>query len=117
VALAQTAASLSSDNFDDQIIKRISEPAGAPAITLARAIGLAVQALGARRIALVTPFPVPLLRRLASYYTGKFWLEGMASGTGAGACACACASNVQTTSAAAPANHNARFDMTASSWL
>ena len=36
VALAQTAASLPSDGFDDQIAKRMSEAAGAPAITSAR---------------------------------------------------------------------------------
>src|SRR5204862_5992181 len=37
VALAQTAASLSSDDFDDRITKRMSEAAGVPAITSARA--------------------------------------------------------------------------------
>jgi maleate isomerase len=79
VALAQTAASLSSDDFDDRIIKRMSEAAGVPAITSARAIGLAVRALGARRIALVTPFPIPVLRLLVSYYTGKYGLEVVAS--------------------------------------
>jgi maleate isomerase len=79
VALAQTAASLASDDFDDRITKRMSEAAGVPAITSARAIGLAVRALGARRIALVTPFPVPVLKRLISHYTGKYGLEVVAS--------------------------------------
>ena len=79
VALAQTAASLSSDDFDDRIIKRMSEAAGVPAITSARAIGLAVRALGVRRVALVTPFPIPMLRRLVSHYTGKYGLEVVAS--------------------------------------
>jgi hypothetical protein len=79
VALAQTAASLSSDDFDDRITKRISEAAGVPAITSARAIGLAVRALGARRIALITPFPIPVLKRLVSHYTGKYGLEVVAS--------------------------------------
>lgn len=79
VALAQTAASLSSDDFDDRIIKRMSEAAGVPAITSARAIGLAVRALGAQRIALVTPFPIPVLRRLVSHYTGKYGLEVIAN--------------------------------------
>jgi maleate isomerase len=78
VALAQTAASLASDEFDDRIIKRMSEAAGVPAITSARAIGLAIRGLGARRIALVTPFPVPVLERLASYYTNKYGLEVVA---------------------------------------
>jgi maleate isomerase len=79
VALAQTAASLSADDFDDRIIKRMSEAAGVPAITSAKAIGLAVRALGAGRIALVTPFPIPVLNRLASHYTGKYGLEIVAS--------------------------------------
>jgi len=79
VALAQTAASLAADDFDDRIIKRMSEAAGVPAITSARAIGLAVQALGARRTALVTPFPIPVLERLANHYSGIYGLEVVAS--------------------------------------
>jgi maleate cis-trans isomerase len=78
VALAQTAASLSSDDFDNQIIKRMSEAASVPAITAARAIGLAVRALGARRVALVTPFPTPVLERLERHYTRKYELEVVA---------------------------------------
>jgi maleate cis-trans isomerase len=79
VALAQTAASLSSEAFDDRITKRMSEAAGVPAITSARAIGLAVRALGARRIALATPFPIAVLKRLVSYYTDQYGLEVVAS--------------------------------------
>jgi maleate isomerase len=79
VALAQTAASLSSDGFDDKIIRRMSEAAGVPAITSARAIGLAVRALGARRIALVAPFPVATLKLLERHYTAKYGLEVVAS--------------------------------------
>lgn len=79
VALAQTGASLSSEDFDDRITKRMSDAAGVPAITSARAIGLAVRALGARRIALVTPYPVAALKRLVSHYTGKYGLEVVAS--------------------------------------
>jgi len=79
VALAQTGASLSADDFDDRITKRMSEAAGVPAITSARAIGLAVRALGARRTALVTPFPISVLKRLVSHYTGKYGLEVVAS--------------------------------------
>jgi arylmalonate decarboxylase len=78
VALAQTAASLSSDDFDDRITKRMSEAAGVPAITAARAIGLAVRALGARRVALVTPYPIPVLERLERHYTAKYGLEVVA---------------------------------------
>ncbi len=79
VALAQTAASLSVDDYDERITKRMSEAAGVPAITSARAIGLAVRALGARRIALVAPFPIAVLGLLNRHYTGKYGLEVVAS--------------------------------------
>lgn len=79
VALAQTAASLSTDDYDERVTKRMSEAAGVPAITSARAIGLAVRALGVRRIALVAPFPIPVLERLERHYTGKYGLEVVAS--------------------------------------
>jgi maleate cis-trans isomerase len=78
VALAQSAASLSSDDFDDRITKRMSKAAGVPAITAGRAIALAVRALGARRVALATPFPIPVLERLARHYAGKYGLEVVA---------------------------------------
>jgi len=84
VALAQTAASLSSDDFDEQITKRMSKAAGVPAITSARAIGLAVRALGARRIALVAPYPVPVIKLLERHYTGKYGLEVVACESFAG---------------------------------
>jgi maleate isomerase len=79
MALAQTAASLSADDYDDRITKRISEAAGVPAITSARAIGLAVRALGARRIALVAPFPIPTIDRLGRYYSVNHGLEVVSS--------------------------------------
>lgn len=79
VALAQTAASLSADDYDERITKRMSEAAGVPAITSARAIGLAVRALGARRIALVAPFPIAVLELLSRHYKGKYGLEVVAS--------------------------------------
>src|SRR5258707_7319752 len=39
VALAQTGATLSADDSDERITKRMSEAAGVPAVTSARAIG------------------------------------------------------------------------------
>jgi maleate isomerase len=75
---AQTGATLSADDYDEQIIKRMSEAAGVPAVTSARAIGLAVRALGARRIALVSPFPIPVLERAKRHYTDKYGLEVVA---------------------------------------
>jgi maleate isomerase len=79
VALAQTAASLSADDYDDRITKRMSDAAGVPAITSARAIGLAVRALGARRIALMAPFPIPVIDRLGHHCTLNHGLEIVAS--------------------------------------
>lgn len=78
VALAQTRATLSDDDYDERITKRMSEAAGVPAVTSARAIGLAVRALGARRIALVSPFPVPVLERAKRHYTDRYGLEVVA---------------------------------------
>src|ERR1700730_5152147 len=56
----------------------MSEAAGVPAVTSARSIGLAARALGARRIALVSPFPIPVLERAKSHYTNKYGLEVVA---------------------------------------
>src|SRR5579863_5971875 len=56
IALSQTSASLFAEDYDTMAIQRMSEAAGVPAITSAQAVGQAVQALGARRIALVSPY-------------------------------------------------------------
>jgi maleate cis-trans isomerase len=56
VALAQTSASLFADDYDTVTVQRMQEGAGVPALTSAVAIAEAVQALGARRIALVSPY-------------------------------------------------------------
>src|SRR5688500_13504673 len=54
MVLIQTSASLHADDYDDVTMRRMSAGAnGVPAITSARAIGRALGALGARRIALV----------------------------------------------------------------
>jgi maleate cis-trans isomerase len=72
------AQPLSADDYDEQITKRMSEAAGVPAVTSARAIGLAVRAMGARRIALVLPFSISVLERAKSHYTDKHGLEVVA---------------------------------------
>jgi maleate cis-trans isomerase len=58
VILAQTSASLFADDYDDVVTKRMSVGAGVPAITSAQAVGRAVRALGARRVAIVSPYVV-----------------------------------------------------------
>jgi hypothetical protein len=51
--LAQTSASLFADDYDEAVSRRLQAGAGVPAITSALAVGRAVRALGAQRIAIV----------------------------------------------------------------
>ena len=78
ISLAQTSASLFADDYDAATTKRMSAAAGVPAITSAQAIGQAVQALGARRIALVSPYSPPVIERAKQYYESKYGLEVVA---------------------------------------
>src|SRR5204863_8316252 len=55
VFLLQTSASLGSDGYDADVVRRMSQGAGCPAFTSAQAVGRAARALGAKRIALVSP--------------------------------------------------------------
>jgi maleate cis-trans isomerase len=68
VALAQTSASLFADDYDTVTVQRMQEGAGVPALTSAVAIAEAVQALGARRIALVSPYSEEMIGRAKRYY-------------------------------------------------
>src|SRR5262245_7089142 len=54
VCLAQTSASLSADDYDATTTRQMTAGAGVPSLTSAQAIGQAVRAMGARRIALVS---------------------------------------------------------------
>jgi maleate isomerase len=78
VSLAQTSASLFADDYDAEVTQRMSKAAGVPAITSAQAIGQAVRALGARRIALVSPYSPPVLERARHYYGSKYGLDVLA---------------------------------------
>jgi maleate isomerase len=78
VSLAQTSASLFDDDYDTGVTQRMSNAAGVPAITSAQAIGQALQALRARRIALVSPYSQPVLERARHYYQTKYGLEVLA---------------------------------------
>src|SRR5438034_10988406 len=78
VILAQTSASLFADDYDDIVTKRMSAGAGVPAITSAQAVGRAVRALGARRIAVVSPYSEPVNERAAHYFRTKHGLEPIA---------------------------------------
>jgi maleate isomerase len=78
VSLAQTSASLFADDYDARVTQRMSAAAGVPAITSAQAIGQAVQALGAKRIALVSPYSPAVIERAKQYYEGKYRLAVVA---------------------------------------
>src|SRR5262245_34318904 len=79
VILAQTSASLHADDYDDVVTKRMSAGAGVPAITSAQAVGRAVRALGARRIAIVSPYSAAVNSRDARSFEQKHGLTTIAS--------------------------------------
>ena len=78
VILAQTSASLFADDYDAAVTKRMSAGAGAPAITSAQAVGRAVRALGARRVAIVSPYSEAVNARAARYFQDRHGLETIA---------------------------------------
>jgi maleate cis-trans isomerase len=78
VILAQTSASLVADDYDDVVTRRMSARAGVPAITSAQAVGRAVRALGARRIAIVSPYSPEVNERARRYFETKHGLETVA---------------------------------------
>jgi maleate isomerase len=78
ISLAQTSASLFADDYDANVTQRMSAAAGVPAVTSAQAIGQAVQALGLRRTALVSPYSPPVIERAKRYYEAKYGLEVVA---------------------------------------
>src|SRR6478672_2024924 len=78
ISLAQTSASLFADDYDEVTTQRMSKAAGVRAVTSAQAIGQAVQALGARRIALVSPYSQPVIERAKHYYESKYGLQVVA---------------------------------------
>jgi maleate isomerase len=75
ICLSQTSASLFADDYDERVVQRMSEGAGVPALTSAQAIGQAVLALGASRIALASPYSQEVIQRAARYYETKFGLQ------------------------------------------
>ena len=78
VILAQTSASLFADDYDEVTTRRMSAGAGVPAITSAQAVGRAVRALGARHIAVVSPYSDEVNQRASRYFASKHGLETVA---------------------------------------
>src|SRR2546427_4741139 len=71
VILAQTSASLFADDYDDVVTKRMSTGAGVVAITSAQAVGRAVRALGAGRVAIVSPYSEQANQPAAPHFQAK----------------------------------------------
>ncbi len=78
VALAQTSASLFDDGYDAKAKALMAKGAGVPALTSAEAIGEAVRALGASRIALVSPYSAQVIGRAKAYYETRYGLSVVA---------------------------------------
>lgn len=78
VCLAQTSASLFDDDYDAVTKRRMTTGAGVPSLTSAEAIGQAVRALGARRIALVSPYSETVIGRAQRYFEGQHGLQVVA---------------------------------------
>jgi maleate isomerase len=78
VCLAQTSASLFDDDYDATTTQQMTAGAGVPSLTSAQAIGQAVRALGARRIALVSPYSQEVIGRARWYFESRYGLEVVA---------------------------------------
>jgi maleate isomerase len=78
VFLLQTSASLFRDDYCADVSRRIAAAAGVPGFTSAMAIGEAMQALGTRRIAIVSPYSEPVNASAKRYYESKYGLEVVA---------------------------------------
>jgi maleate isomerase len=79
IFLLQTSASLFADNYCEDVSRRISAAAGGvPGFTSAMAIGEALNALGVKRIALVSPYSAPVNASAKRYYEGRYGLEVVA---------------------------------------
>src|SRR5438552_13784972 len=78
VFLLQTSASLFADDYCADVSRRISAAAGVPAFTSAMAIGEAMQALGTRRVALVSPYSEEVNASARRYFEGGYGLSVVA---------------------------------------
>ena len=78
VFLLQTSASLFADDYCADVSRRIAAAAGVPGFTSAMAIGEAMGALGAKRVALVSPYSEPVNASAKRYFEGKYGLSVVA---------------------------------------
>ncbi len=78
ITLLQTSASLFEDDYDARATAMMHKGTGAPALTSAQAIGMAAQALGTRRIAIVCPYSPAVLESAKRYYETRYGLSVLA---------------------------------------
>ena len=79
IALIQTSASLFADDYDAAAIKRMTEASGVRSLTSAQAIGEALRALRASRIAMATPYSPAVIERATRYYQTKYGMTVVAA--------------------------------------
>ena len=79
IVLVQTSASLFADDYDAVTVKRMTEASGVPSLTSAQAIGRALKALKALRIAMATPYSEDAIGRARRYYETKYGIATVAS--------------------------------------
>jgi maleate cis-trans isomerase len=78
VMLVQTSASLHSAGYDAEVTRRMEASSGVAAITSATAITRAIKALKAKRIALVSPYSVPVNEAAKKLFEGGAGCEVIA---------------------------------------
>jgi maleate cis-trans isomerase len=78
VFLLQTSASLFVDDYCAKTTRRITAASGVPSYTSAMAIGEAMQSLGTKRVALVSPYSEPVNASAKRYYEEKYGLSVLA---------------------------------------
>lgn len=75
IMLAQTSASLGADDYDAVTVKRMTEASGVPSLTSAQAIGRALKALGASRIAIASPYSEEVIAAARRYFERKYGID------------------------------------------
>lgn len=69
IILLQTSASFyGEEDYDERVVKRIAAESGVPALTTAHAMGRALRALNAGRVAIVSPYSDDLNARAKRYF-------------------------------------------------
>ena len=78
IALAQTSASLFADDYDEVTVKRMTDASGVPSLTSAQAVGRALQALKASKIAMATPYSEEVIGRARRYFQSRYGVDTVA---------------------------------------